>query len=87
MSRFKGNQPAWLNVLSYIGVYAISITLMFFSYSEEFYQGYIAGSAYLVWAVYILPWIIVIANTLHLLDHTKVISVKRIFDKIFRRKK
>jgi len=77
--KLKSKQPVWLNVVSYIGVYAIAIAMFIFFVRKDTFQEYIAGNPYLVWTTMILPWIIIIANTLHLLDHTGVFSARKLF--------
>ncbi len=47
---------------SYFSI-AIALTLILWSYIEEgFYDNYINGEPFLVWTVYILPWVIIVAN-------------------------
>ena len=53
----------FLNKYGSYGAIAICLTLIIWSFAEEnFYDEYISGSAYLVWTVYILPWVIIVAN-------------------------
>ena len=82
----RNNQSLWLNILTYVGVYALAITAILWSYLEPgFYVDYIKGNFYLLWTMYIFPWVILIAVTLHLLDFIEVIDISRIFNKLFRR--
>jgi hypothetical protein len=47
---------------SYFSI-AICLTLILWSYLEEgFYNNYISGEPFLVWTVYIFPWVIIAMN-------------------------
>lgn len=49
---------------SYIAI-SICLTLIVWSYVEpNFYRQYINGDPFLIWTVYILPWVIIAANVL-----------------------
>jgi hypothetical protein len=53
----------FLNKYGSYGSIAICLTLIVWSFVEpNFYSQYISGEPYLVWTVYVLPWIIIIAN-------------------------
>jgi len=55
-----------LNAITYILAILMCLILIIWSYAEEgFYRDYIKGSIYLVWTVYILPWVIIGANIAH----------------------
>jgi hypothetical protein len=44
---------------------ALALALIIWSYVERgFYKNYVAGEPYLVWTVYILPWVVIIANVI-----------------------
>lgn len=50
------------NYGSYFSI-AICLALIIWSYVEpNFYSNYINGELYLIWSVYFLPWVIIIAN-------------------------
>ena len=50
------------NFGSYIAI-AICLTLVVWSFVErDFYSNYIAGDVFLIWTVYVLPWVIIIVN-------------------------
>jgi hypothetical protein len=50
------------NWSSYFSI-AICLTLILWSYIEEgFYDNYIDGNGYLIWTVYIFPWVIIAMN-------------------------
>ena len=52
------------NYGSYFSI-AICLALIIWSYAERnFYSNYIDGNVYLIWSVYILPWVIIAANIL-----------------------
>lgn len=53
----------FLNKYGSFGAIALCLTLIIWSYVEpNFYEQYIAGSGYLVWTVYVFPWVIIVAN-------------------------
>jgi hypothetical protein len=50
------------NFGSYIAI-AICLTLIVWSYVEpNFYDTYINGEIYLIWTVYIFPWVVIAVN-------------------------
>jgi len=45
---------------SYFYGSAIALTLIIWSYVElNFYSNYVQGDVYLIWTVYIFPWVII----------------------------
>lgn len=52
------------NFGTYIAI-AICLTLIVWSYVEpNFYKQYIHGDPFLIWTVYIFPWVIIVVNIL-----------------------
>lgn len=51
---------------SYFYGTVIALALIIWSYVEpNFYQNYIQGEIFLIWTVYILPWVILVAIWYH----------------------
>lgn len=75
---------------TYLFGYAIATALLLTSLIEnDFYDQYINGNLYLIWAVYITPCLALILLTAHLLDSLGVISTTELFWKfvsLFKRK-
>jgi hypothetical protein len=47
---------------SYVAI-AICLTLIVWSYAEKgFYDNYVSGEVFLIWTVYVFPWVIIAVN-------------------------
>lgn len=50
-----------LNLIPLFALALLSVTMICWSYIEEgFYTQYIAGSPWLIWSVYVFPWLILL---------------------------
>ena len=59
-----------IHKLSYVLGIAICLTLILWSYIEEdFYSNYIQGEWFLIWTVYIFPWVIIGVTIWHYLTN------------------
>jgi hypothetical protein len=55
-----------IHKFSYIAGIAICLTFILWSYFEDgFYDNYISGNPFLIWTVYVFPWVVVILTLWH----------------------